>query len=176
MSLFRFVYQSECWGVSITASTPAVTAPSSMYGRHSVSSTAYCLFAVCVETRLQMGCTVMLKWRGKAHQVRGSMSMRLLPFPCCADVQIIQFTRDSSGGRVRIDSEGRPVVTYWPCETTCKHLMEVSTPFTCQCVALCIQTDAAALSSSLNISCHPTTLSMSWIRRCWDCYVSQWQS
>lgn len=127
MSLFKFVYQSECW---VSLSLPAhlqSTAPYSMYGRHSVSSTAYCLFAVCVETRLQMGCTVMLKWRGKAHQVRGSMSMRLLPFPCCADVQIIQFTRDSSGGRVHIDSEGRPVVTYWPCETTRKHLMEVST-------------------------------------------------
>lgn len=36
----------------------------------------------------------------------------------------VLFTRDSSGGRVRIDSEGRPVVSYWPCPTTRSHLME----------------------------------------------------
>jgi hypothetical protein len=47
-------------------------------------------------------------------------------FVCCV-VQAVVFTRDSSSGRVRIDSEGRPVVTYWPCETTRKHLMEVRT-------------------------------------------------
>jgi len=40
-------------------------------------------------------------------------------------MQTIQFTRDSSGGRVKIDKEGRPVVSYWPCPTTRQHLMEV---------------------------------------------------
>lgn len=43
---------------------------------------------------------------------------------CCA-MQTVLFTRDSSGGRVGIDSEGRPVVTYWPCATTREHLLEV---------------------------------------------------
>lgn len=40
--------------------------------------------------------------------------------------QVVVFTRDSSGGRVTIDSKGRPVVHYWPCATTRRHLMEVS--------------------------------------------------
>jgi hypothetical protein len=46
-------------------------------------------------------------------------------FALSAVVQSVLFTRDSGSGRVRIDSEGRPVVSYWPCQATSKHLTEV---------------------------------------------------
>lgn len=36
------------------------------------------------------------------------------------------FTRDTGSGSVGIDSEGRPVVRYWPDDTTSKHLLDVS--------------------------------------------------
>jgi hypothetical protein len=36
------------------------------------------------------------------------------------------FTRDSGSGIVSIDGEGRPVMRYWPNETTQKHMFDVS--------------------------------------------------
>jgi hypothetical protein len=43
---------------------------------------------------------------------------------CCV-LQAVVFTRDSGSGRVSIDREGRPVITYWPCDVTRQHMVEV---------------------------------------------------
>lgn len=38
----------------------------------------------------------------------------------------VVFTRDSDSGRVTLDSEGRYIIHYWPCQQTLQHLLEVS--------------------------------------------------
>lgn len=63
---------------------------------------------------------------------------------------MVVFTRDTGSGRVSIDREGRPVISYWPCPTTRKHLMEVGEGVFCgwSCLAdASLQADHMSLTA-----------------------------